>query len=203
MSYPTQEKDIINYDKNLVTKYIEEGIISLEDIKDVKDKTFEVPLVVTLEDILMGRDFDFPIPRKVFDNDGTVVSEWEEPLRVSVKPGTKSGTKLTLSMEGSKHPGRIPADLVFIIEEEPHPTFVRDGNNIIWTCKIPFRTALSGSPISVPTLEGKIIQINFRDGTKKLKGHGLPYPDPEEPHRRGDLLAKIEVVYPDHICNIS
>ena len=55
-----------NYDKYLVAKYIEEGILSLETIKKVQDQTLEVPLVVTLEQILMGLDFDFTIPRKIF-----------------------------------------------------------------------------------------------------------------------------------------
>ena len=186
------------YDKYLVSNFCEKDEGNKEAIKQIKDKTIEIEILVTLEEILNGVDKDYTISRKIFDNDGSVVYDGEEVLRVNIKPGTKSGTKLTYTQEGFKYPGRIPADITLIIKDKPHPTFVRDGTNIIWTCKIPLKEASSGRPINAPTLEGKILQVNFRHGTKKLKGHGLPFP--EEPQRWGDLIVNFEVS--DQLCHI-
>ncbi|CAF4917544.1 unnamed protein product, partial [Rotaria socialis] len=35
----------------------------------------------------------------------------------------------------------IPADIVFIIKDKPHPTFRRDGSDIIYTAKITLKEA--------------------------------------------------------------
>ena len=51
----------------------------------------------------------------------------EKILTVDVKPGWKAGTKITFPREGDQIPGKIPADIVFVIRDTPHPLFVRDG----------------------------------------------------------------------------
>lgn len=34
---------------------------------------------------------------------------------------------------GDEHPGRIAADIIFVLQEKPHPAFRRDGNDLIYT----------------------------------------------------------------------
>ena len=34
---------------------------------------------------------------------------------------------------GDENPGRIAADIVFVLHEKPHPAFSRDGNDLIYT----------------------------------------------------------------------
>ena len=54
------------------------------------------------------------ISRRVLANDGTAKKE-EKVLTINVKPGWKSGTKITFQREGDQAPNKIAADIVFII----------------------------------------------------------------------------------------
>jgi DnaJ-class molecular chaperone len=53
-----------------------------------------------------------------------------EVLEVKVEPGWKQGTKVTFPRRGDVFPGRLPADIVFLIKETEHPTFRRDGADL-------------------------------------------------------------------------
>merc|ERR1712020_402585 len=171
----------------------------------VQDATIEKEIPVSLEEIAKGAEKKMKISRKVHHEDGRVTSE-DKVLKINVKPGWKSGTKVTFSQEGDKVPGKIPADIAFIIRDKPHPVFSRDGSNIKYTYKIPLREALCGSVIQVPTLDGKKIGVNCPEvikptTTKRLPGYGLPFP--KEPSRRGDLVVSFDVLFPDNVSNNS
>merc|ERR1711910_279944 len=128
----------------------------------VKDATIEKEIPVTLEEISKGAEKKMKISRKVHHDDGRITSE-DKVLKINVKPGWKSGTKVTFSQEGDRVPGKIPADITFIIRDKPHPVFSRDGTNLTFTYKIPLREAPCGSVIQVPTLEGKKVGLNCPD----------------------------------------
>merc|ERR1712228_1164282 len=107
----------------------------------VQDTTIEKEIPVSLEEIAKGAEKKMKISRKVHQDDGRVTTE-DKVLKITVKPGWKSGTKVTFSQEGDKFPGRTPADIAFIIRDKPHPVFSRDGTNLKYTYKIPLREAL-------------------------------------------------------------
>merc|ERR1712227_329970 len=168
----------------------------------VQDKTIEREVPVSLEDIAKGAEKKMKISRRIHHDDGRITTE-EKVLKITIKPGWKSGTKVPFNQEGDKVPGKIPADVAFIIRDKPHPIFTRDGTNLKYTYKIPLREALCGTIIQIPTLEGKKIGINCSGEvlkpttTKRLQGYGLPFP--KEPNRRGDLLVNFEVLFPDQL----
>lgn len=54
----------------------------------------------------------------------------DKVLTITVKPGWKSGTRITFPKEGDVHPNRVPADITFVIKDKPHPKFKRDGSDI-------------------------------------------------------------------------
>jgi len=171
----------------------------------VQDATIEKEIPVSLEEIAKGAEKKMKISRKVHHEDGRVTIE-DKVLKITVKPGWKSGTKVTFSQEGDKFPGRTPADIAFIILDKPHPVFSRDGTNLKYTYKIPLREALCGSVVQVPTLEGKKVGINCNEvikptTTKRLQGYGLPFP--KEPNRRGDLIVSFDVLFPDTVSTTS
>jgi len=171
----------------------------------VQDSTIEKEIPVSLEEIAKGAEKKMKISRKVHHEDGRVTTE-DKVLKITVKPGWKSGTKVTFSQEGDKFPGRTPADIAFIIRDKPHPVFSRDGTNLKYTYKIPLREALCGSVVQVPTLEGKKVGINCNEvikptTTKRLQGYGLPFP--KEPNRRGDLIVSFDVLFPDAVSTTS
>jgi DnaJ-class molecular chaperone len=51
-------------------------------------------------------------------------------LTINIKAGWKNGTRITFPKEGDIYPGRVPADITFIIKDKPHPKFRRDGSDI-------------------------------------------------------------------------
>jgi len=53
--------------------------------------------------------------------------------------GWKSGTRITFQREGDQAPNKIPADIVFIIRDKPHPLFKREGVDIRHICKISLK----------------------------------------------------------------
>ena len=166
-----------------------------------QDKTIERDIFISLEEINTGCEKKMKISRKVFKEDGRMLSE-EKVLKISVKPGWKSGTKVTFSQEGDRVPGKIPADIAFIIRDKAHPVFRRDGPNLKYSHSLPLLSALCGSTLQVPTLDGRRVGLHCPEvikpsTTKRLQGYGLPFP--KEPGRRGDLIVEFDILFPDEI----
>ena len=103
-----------------------------------QDPPIEHDLYVSLEDINRGVTKRMKISRRVVANDGSVRKE-EKVLTINVKPGWKSGTKITFQREGDQAPNKIPADIVFIIRDKPHPHFKREGSDLKYTCQISLK----------------------------------------------------------------
>ncbi|CAG0882548.1 unnamed protein product [Darwinula stevensoni] len=167
-----------------------------------QDPPIEHDLYVALEDIYKGCVKKMKISRKVTGVDGSSRRE-DKVLTITIKPGWKSGTKITFQREGDQAPHKIPADIVFIIRDKPHPLFKREGSDIRYTAKISLREALCGTLVEVPTLSGEKIPMDFTEGiikpntTRRIPSQGLPMP--KEPNRRGDLILAFDIHFPDHL----
>lgn len=170
----------------------------------IQDTPIEHDLYVSLEDICRGCTKKMKISRRVLQPDGTSKKE-DKVLTINVKPGWKAGTKITFQKEGDQGRNKIPADIVFIIRDKPHPQFRREGSDIRYTAKISLKQALCGTIIEVPTLTGDKIPINLTNEivkpttVKRIQGHGLPFP--KEPSRKGDLLVSFDIKFPDTLSS--
>merc|ERR1712083_700929 len=104
--------------------------------------------------------------RKVTRSSQTLQRSAEVVLEIEVKPGWKAGTKVTFAGEGNEvAPGRAQ-DVVFVVREEKHPTFTREGSNLLYHTKIPLVDALTGFKVDVPKLENpgesqSILRVNI------------------------------------------
>lgn len=167
-----------------------------------QDPAIEHDLYISLEEILRGCTKKMKICRRVVQADGSTKKE-DKVLTINVKPGWKAGTKITFQKEGDQGRGKVPADIVFIIRDKPHPIFRREGSDIRYTCKISLRQALCGTIIEVPTLIGEKISINLTreivkpSNVKRIQGQGLPFP--KEPSKKGDLLVSFDIKFPDSL----
>jgi len=167
-----------------------------------QDPPIEHDLYVTLEDINRGVTKRMKISRRVVNNDGTARKE-EKVLTINVKPGWKSGTKITFQREGDQAPNKIPADIVFIIRDKPHPNFKREGSDLKHTCRISLKEALCGTRVDVPTLNGERLVVNLFDEivkpstVKRIAGKGLPLS--KDPSRKGDMLISFEIIFPEKL----
>mmetsp|Transcript_13257 Transcript_13257/g.28123 ORF Transcript_13257/g.28123 Transcript_13257/m.28123 type:complete len:517 (-) Transcript_13257:907-2457(-) len=113
----------------------------------------------------------------------------------AIRRGWKTGTKI--KYHSSAEIGFC--DVVFVVEEGKHSSYVRDGNNLKTTVTISSEDATNGCTIHVEPLAAATelpITINLRPGevqeggcVKTLKGKGWP-----GKRGRGDLLVAIDVV---------
>ena len=103
-------------------------------------------LLVSLEEIYKGTTKKMKITRKMLNPDGRSVRMEDKVLTIEIKPGWKSGTKITFPKEGDQTPNNIPADVVFIIKDKPHQTFTRDGSNVKYKAKIGLREVRTEKP---------------------------------------------------------
>lgn len=108
-----------------------------------QDPPIEHDLFLSLEDVLTGCVKKMKITRKVLDADGKTSKKEDKVLTINVMPGWKAGTKVTFQREGDRSSSSIPADIVFIIRDKPHPHFKREGANVIYTAKITLRDVSS------------------------------------------------------------
>ncbi|KAF6203268.1 hypothetical protein GE061_003686 [Apolygus lucorum] len=166
-----------------------------------QDPPVERELLVSLEELAQGVTKSMKITKNVLKTDGTTRKE-SKVLQVQVKPGWKAGTKVIFPREGDQRRNRVPADIVFIIKDKPHPKFKRDGADILYTAKVTLKNALLGNSIEVPTLSGEKVTLKFKEPIKpgtvrRLAGHGLP--NPKDQTKKGDMVVTIEVLFPDQL----
>lgn len=167
-----------------------------------QDPAIEKELPISLEEIASGCTKKMKITRKVIQPNSRTFQE-DKILTINVKPGWKSGTKITYPQEGDQSPSSVPADVVFIIKDKPHPLFKRDGADIRHTAKISLKEALTCNfVVKVPTLTGEFVNLPIKDivkptTTKRIVGKGLPHI--KEPNRKGDLYVHFDIQFPSSL----
>lgn len=112
-------------------------------VKKQQDPPVIHDLQVTLEEVLSGCTKKMKISRKRLNPDGRTVRAEDKILEVQIKKGWKEGTKITFPKEGDETPRNIPADVVFVLKDKPHPVFKRDGSDIVYTAKVSLRDVSS------------------------------------------------------------
>ncbi|KAH8334816.1 hypothetical protein KR074_001891 [Drosophila pseudoananassae] len=167
-----------------------------------QDPPIEHELHVSLEDIANGCTKRMKISRLLISTSGVARKE-NKVLNIEVRPGWKSGTKITFRKEGDQLPNRVPADIVFIIRDKPHPIFRRDGSDLHYTAHISLKQALCGVELQVPTLQGEPMGFNTQgeiikpNSSRRFQGKGLPYP--KEPSRRGAIVLSFSIKFPERL----
>jgi molecular chaperone DnaJ len=122
-------------------------------------------------------------------------------LNVKIPPGVDTGTRLKLRGEGENGSSGGPAgDLYVVIKVNPHPIFVREGQDIVCDVPISFVQAALGAEIDVPTLEGRV-KVKISSGTQtgkvlRIKGKGVK--DPRGGFQ-GDQLVRVTIETPTHL----
>ncbi|KAI3890613.1 hypothetical protein MKX03_010690 [Papaver bracteatum] len=164
-----------------------------------KDPAIESMLPCSLEDLYRGTPKKMKISREIADASGNTLPV-EEILTIDTKPGWKKGTKITFPEKGNVKPNTIPADLVFVIDEKPHSTFTREGNDLVVTQRISLVEALTGyTTVHLTTLDGRTLTIpvaNVIQPTHEetIPGEGMPIHN--DPSRKGNLRIKFNIEFP-------
>uniref|UniRef100_W5KHD6 DnaJ heat shock protein family (Hsp40) member B13 n=1 Tax=Astyanax mexicanus TaxID=7994 RepID=W5KHD6_ASTMX len=123
-------------------------------------------------------------------------------LTISVKPGWNEGTRITFQKEGDQGPNNIPADIIFIVRQKPHPRFTRQNADLTYTAHISLEMALTGFAVEVATLDGRLLNIPVNDivhpeYSKVVPGEGMPLSS--NPSTKGDLIIQFKTQYPEKL----
>jgi len=120
-------------------------------------------------------------------------------LAAKIPAGVANGMRIRLAAQGEVGPGGGPAgDLYVEVVEQQHETFVRDGDDLHCTIRVPMVDAALGTTVVVETILDGPTEITIAPGTQPnaqstLRGHGMPK---LRSGVRGDLIAHLEVVVP-------
>ncbi|CAL1368057.1 unnamed protein product [Linum trigynum] len=156
----------------------------------------------SLEELYKGVKKKMKISRNVFDAASGRVRPVEEILTIEIKPGWKKGTKITFPEKGNQEPGIIPADVIFVVDEKPHPVYKRDGNDLVINQDISLLEALTGGSLNLATVDGRNLMISLTDIVKPgaevvVPNEGMPIS--KEAGKRGNLRIKMDVNYPSRL----
>lgn len=138
------------------------------------------------------------IDKKPAGVDAQGLKRQEEVIEVNIPAGVEDGMQLSVTGKGNAGPfGGVPGDLIVVIEEIPHESLRRDGENIHYEAFVNFVDAVLGESIEIPTISGKA-KIKIDPGTQsgkmlRLRGKGLPI---LQRHGHGDLFVHINVWTP-------
>jgi molecular chaperone DnaJ len=131
------------------------------------------------------------------NGDGIIMGE--EIVEVNIPAGVYEG--MQLSMRGKGNAGKfngVPGDLLILVEEEKHPTLVRDENDLVYSLLLDIPTAALGGFAEIPTIDGKA-KVTIDPGTQpgkvlRLRGKGLPSLNG---YGKGDIVVNVSVYIPE------
>ncbi|KAJ5807801.1 mitochondrial protein import protein MAS5 [Penicillium riverlandense] len=122
-------------------------------------------------------------------------------LHVHVDKGVRDGHKIEFRGEGDQMPGALPGDVVFEIEQKPHPRFQRKNDDLFYQAEIDLLTALAGGTIHIEHLDERWLTVNIApgevivpDAIKVIGGQGMPS---FRHHDHGNLYIKFDVKFPE------
>jgi len=127
-----------------------------------------------------------------------------EKLTVKIPKGMVPGSKLRISGKGQASPYGGPAGDLFVSAKLiDHPLFKVKGQDLVLSREIKLSEALLGTRITIPTIQGKEMNLKIPPGTRdktklRLAGHGLPH---MHGAGMGDLLVEIQIQIPSTLTD--
>lgn len=165
---------------------------------------FTRPLALSLEELYAGATKHLKVGRRLLSG-----RTEEKVLEIAVLPGWKSGTKIRFPRAGnevSSNRGETQSqELVFVVEEKPHARFERSDSDLIIKERVSLVDALlnTGGTRTVHHLDGRRITVSLPTGVIKpgtesrVAGEGMPIRKEGAMRRKGDLVVRWEVDFPD------
>lgn len=124
-------------------------------------------------------------------------------LSVKLPKGADDGLRLKIRGEGEAGSSGAPSgDLYVIVHVQPHKTFERFNDDILYEMPITFGQAALGDEVLVPTLYGKV-KMNIKPGTQthsilRIRGKGMPQ---LHGSGQGDQLVRVIVKTPKNLSD--
>ena len=183
-----------------------------------RDRPVVRELNLTLEQLYQGTVKKLRLTRMEFEESSKELKKVPHVIEIKIQPGWSDGTKINFEKMGDRYPGRIPADVIFVVKELPHRYFQRIGDDLIYKITISLKKALVGCKIVVPTLNPLVpsLDVDCREDVietgfqKIIKGYGMPVVEQSRQRHsgeekstsldhqssNGDLIIEFQVEFP-------
>mmetsp|Transcript_17045 Transcript_17045/g.33330 ORF Transcript_17045/g.33330 Transcript_17045/m.33330 type:complete len:363 (+) Transcript_17045:563-1651(+) len=121
-------------------------------------------------------------------------------LTAHIERGMQEGQEIRFKYMSEQQPKKIPGDVVFLLVQQKHRLFEREGDDLHMTMKITLKEALTGFVRSFKHLDDHEVEID-REGmiTKPFETIVIPeegMPLHEVPSQFGNLRVTFEVQFP-------
>eukprot|EP00753_Platysulcus_tardus_P019896 PLAT7606.3.p2 GENE.PLAT7606.3~~PLAT7606.3.p2 ORF type:complete len:270 (+),score=147.85 PLAT7606.3:77-811(+) len=161
-----------------------------------KRKAVETEFSCSLEELYAGCTKRMRVTRRVAQPDGRLAEE-SKVLELPVRAGFKEGTRITFDGAGDQLSGEAAGDVVFVLKQRAHDRFTREGNDLAVTVRISLAEALTGTVVSVRTLDDRTLRVRVpalqtTSYVKVVEGEGMPI----RRGGRGDLHIKFALRLP-------
>lgn len=127
---------------------------------------------------------------------GHGVHRKQEEVKINIPAGVDNGEMIRMPQQGEAIKAGIAGDLYVKIHVKPHPTFRREGSNIVMNLPVKLTDALLGTTVSIESLEGKTLEVKIppmkrAEELLRVAGKGIPTEG-----GRGDLIIRLEAALP-------
>lgn len=117
-----------------------------------------------------------------------------ETIEIKIPPGVNDGSRIRIKGKGQPGPAG-PGDLFILCKVAPHPTYRREGLDVLSDVPVSIYDALLGGKINVHTLDGEVT-LTLPPGTgsgakMRIKGRGI-----KRAAETGDHFAVIKILVP-------
>jgi len=159
-----------------------------------KNKTLNINVDITLEDVLSGKDINAEI---------TIPGTGKRKIiNIAIPAGIEHGQQIRYEGMGDDAIRELrPGDLIVNVNVRQHSLFRREHSDLVLEKAVSVWDAIIGSSLDIQTLDGKTLTINVPQGTKhgtilSCRGEGLPI---MRSRNRGNLLIMIKVDMPKNL----
>lgn len=134
---------------------------------------------------------------------GAGVARSEEEIVVKIPSGVDDGEMVRLGGAGEAVRGGMAGDLYIKLHVEKHPTFRKEGSNLLTDLNVKLTQAILGGEITIKTLDGNLI-LKIPEGVThgeilRVRGKGVP----TGRNSRGDIMIKINIQIPTKLSKTA
>ncbi len=152
-----------------------------------------------------GSGFSCPPSDRCGKCSGTCLVSDKKIFEVHVERGARQHSKIVFNGEaGTDSPDVLPGDLVFVLEQIPHDTFKRIGNDLFMEKSISLVEALTGFTMHVTHLDDRVLdvkqpagQVINPDAWTCVANEGMPIAG--NPFAKGNLYIHFTVDFPAEV----
>lgn len=159
--------------------------------------------VMTTRPCASCQGFGTTIPKPCVECHGEGRVRSRRTLNFAIPAGVETGSRIAMNGKGEVGPGGGPAgDLYVEILVTPHPSIVRDGDDLHFPLSVPMTALALGAKVNVETLDGSH-EIDIKPGTQSgtqipIKGLGVGR---LRHGGRGNFIVHIDVQTPQDLTS--